>query len=107
MWAVDAVGALCGDLHVRLEPPTACKPNAAARFLHSHASPLQPALPLSPSVYTPFLPVQVLGNAKGVVAVVLSLAYFRNPVTFYSVFGYAITVVGVVMYSQVGSGRPG
>lgn len=43
----------------------------------------------------------MLGNAKGVVAVVLSLIYFRNPVTFYSVFGYAITVTGVVMYSQV------
>jgi hypothetical protein len=42
----------------------------------------------------------VLGNAKGVVAVVVSLLYFRNPVNFYSVFGYAITVTGVVMYSQ-------
>lgn len=50
---------------------------------------------------TPARPCQVLGNAKGVVAVVLSLIYFRNPVTFYSVFGYAITVTGVVMYSQV------
>jgi len=44
----------------------------------------------------------VLGNAKGVVAVVLSLIYFRNPVNFYSVFGYGVTVTGVVMYSQVG-----
>lgn len=46
----------------------------------------------------------MLGNAKGVVAVVISLIYFRNPVNFYSVFGYGITVTGVVMYSQV---RPG
>jgi hypothetical protein len=46
-------------------------------------------------------PLQVLGNAKGVVAVVFSLLYFRNPVNFYSVFGYSITVTGVVMYSQV------
>jgi hypothetical protein len=45
--------------------------------------------------------LQVLGNAKGVVAVVVSLLYFRNPVNFYSVFGYSITVTGVVMYSQV------
>lgn len=54
---------------------------------------------------------QVLGNAKGVVAVVLSLLYFRNPVNFYSVFGYAVTVTGVVMYSQVSpwglAGEPG
>lgn len=50
--------------------------------------------------HTSALTLQVLGNAKGVVAVVLSLIYFRNPVTFYSVFGYAITVTGVVMYSQ-------
>ena len=49
----------------------------------------------------------MLGNAKGVVAVVLSLLYFRNPVNFYSVFGYAVTVTGVVMYSQVGFGVGG
>ncbi|KAL4420979.1 hypothetical protein ABPG77_001298 [Micractinium sp. CCAP 211/92] len=50
--------------------------------------------------HTSALTLQVLGNAKGVVAVVLSLLYFRNPVNFYSVFGYAVTVTGVVMYSQ-------
>jgi drug/metabolite transporter (DMT)-like permease len=50
--------------------------------------------------HTSALTLQVLGNAKGVVAVVVSLLYFRNPVNFYSVFGYAITVTGVVMYSQ-------
>lgn len=50
--------------------------------------------------YTSALTLQVLGNAKGVVAVILSLIYFRNPVNFYSVLGYAITVSGVVMYSQ-------
>ena len=51
----------------------------------------------------PSLPLhrQVLGNAKGVVAVVLSLLYFRNPINFYSIFGYAVTVCGVVLYSQV------
>ncbi len=43
----------------------------------------------------------MLGNAKGVVAVILSLLYFRNPVNFYSVFGYTVTMTGVIMYSQV------
>ncbi|EFN57667.1 hypothetical protein CHLNCDRAFT_20807 [Chlorella variabilis] len=51
--------------------------------------------------HTSALTLQVLGNAKGVVAVVLSLLYFRNPVNFYSVFGYTVTMTGVVMYSQV------
>ena len=54
-------------------------------------------------------PPQVLGNAKGVVAVIVSVLYFRNPVNVYSVFGYFITVCGVVLYSQVrrqgGAGR--
>jgi hypothetical protein len=45
--------------------------------------------------------LQVLGNAKGVVAVVASVLYFRNPVNIYSGGGYAITVTGVVLYSQV------
>ena len=42
----------------------------------------------------------MLGNAKGVVAVVISVLCFKNPVTFYSMLGYAITVGGVVLYSQ-------
>lgn len=50
--------------------------------------------------YTSALTLQVLGNAKGVVAVVMSVLCFRNPVTFYSILGYAITVGGVVLYSQ-------
>ncbi|PSC75246.1 putative sugar phosphate phosphate translocator [Micractinium conductrix] len=50
--------------------------------------------------HTSALTLQVLGNAKGVVAVVLSLLYFRNPINFYSIFGYAVTVCGVVLYSQ-------
>ncbi|KAL4435609.1 hypothetical protein ABPG77_002572 [Micractinium sp. CCAP 211/92] len=50
--------------------------------------------------HTSALTLQVLGNAKGVVAVALSLLYFRNPATFSSVFGYAVTVAGVVLYSQ-------
>lgn len=50
--------------------------------------------------HTSALTLQVLGNAKGVVAVVISILYFRNPVNVYSVLGYAITVTGVVLYSQ-------
>jgi hypothetical protein len=50
--------------------------------------------------YTSALTLQVLGNAKGVVAVIVSVMYFRNPVTVYSLLGYGITVTGVVLYSQ-------
>lgn len=50
--------------------------------------------------YTSALTLQVLGNAKGVVAVVVSVMYFRNPVTVYSLLGYGMTVTGVVLYSQ-------
>lgn len=49
---------------------------------------------------TSALTLQVLGNAKGVVAVVVSVLCFRNPVNVYSVVGYAITVGGVVAYSH-------
>ena len=44
---------------------------------------------------------QVLGNVKGVVAVVASILWFRNPVNVASMMGYGITVAGVVAYSQV------
>ena len=50
--------------------------------------------------YTSALTLQVLGNAKGVVAVIISVLCFRNPVTIYSMLGYGITVFGVVLYSQ-------
>lgn len=42
----------------------------------------------------------MLGNAKGIVAVVTSVLIFRNPVTLYTALGYSITVAGVVGYSQ-------
>ena len=45
--------------------------------------------------------LQVLGNVKGVVAVVASILWFRNPVNVASMMGYGITVAGVVAYSQV------
>lgn len=46
------------------------------------------------------LTMQVLGNAKGIVAVVTSILIFRNPVTTYTLLGYSITVAGVIAYSQ-------
>lgn len=45
----------------------------------------------------------MLGNAKGVVAATISVLLFHNPVTAMSMTGYAITVCGVVAYSQVAS----
>ena len=48
--------------------------------------------------YTSALTLQVLGNGKGVAAVVVSVMVFRNPVTFASVIGYLITVSGVMLY---------
>lgn len=45
--------------------------------------------------------MQVLGNAKGVVAAVISVAIFKNPVSTVGSIGYCITVGGVVAYSQV------
>ncbi len=67
--------------------------------------------------HTSALTLQVLGNAKGVVAVVVSVLCFRNPVTVYSMLGYGVTVGGVVLYSRAksaarrrgpggGAGRP-
>ncbi|RYQ99837.1 hypothetical protein Ahy_B07g087852 isoform A [Arachis hypogaea] len=44
--------------------------------------------------------VQVLGNAKGAVAVVVSILIFRNPVSVTGMMGYSLTVLGVVLYSE-------
>lgn len=43
---------------------------------------------------------QVLGNAKGAVAVVISILIFRNPVTVTGIAGYTMTVMGVVGYGE-------
>ena len=43
---------------------------------------------------------QVLGNAKGAVAVVISILLFRNPVTVVGMAGYTITVMGVAAYGE-------
>jgi len=46
------------------------------------------------------LTLQVLGNAKGVVCTIVSIMLFRNPITFRSVFGYTVTMIGVWLYSS-------
>tara|TARA_B110000459_G_C16561651_1_gene471872 strand:- start:199 stop:1173 length:975 start_codon:yes stop_codon:yes gene_type:complete len=46
------------------------------------------------------LTLQVLGNAKGAVAVVVSIFLFKNPVSPIGMFGYSITIMGVVAYSE-------
>lgn len=49
---------------------------------------------------TSALTLQVLGNAKGAVAALVSVMVFANHVTLQGVAGYAITVVGVCWYSE-------
>lgn len=48
--------------------------------------------------YTGALTLQVLGNAKGVAATVVSILVFRNSVTLIGMAGYLVTVCGVVLY---------
>lgn len=43
---------------------------------------------------------QVLGNAKGAVAVVISILLFRSPVTVVGIGGYTVTVLGVMAYGE-------
>ncbi|EES18936.1 probable sugar phosphate/phosphate translocator At3g11320 [Sorghum bicolor] len=50
--------------------------------------------------HTSALTLQVLGNAKGAVAVVVSILIFRNPVTVVGMLGYGVTVAGVVLYGE-------
>ncbi|XP_044507000.1 UDP-URONIC ACID TRANSPORTER 1-like isoform X1 [Mangifera indica] len=50
--------------------------------------------------HTSALTLQVLGNAKGAVAVVISILLFRNPVTFIGIAGYTMTVMGVAAYGE-------
>lgn len=51
--------------------------------------------------HTSALTLQVLGNAKGAVAVVVSILLFRNPVSITGMLGYTLTVFGVILYSEV------
>ncbi|XP_066391554.1 probable sugar phosphate/phosphate translocator At3g11320 [Miscanthus floridulus] len=50
--------------------------------------------------HTSALTLQVLGNAKGAVAVVISILIFRNPVSITGMLGYTLTVIGVLLYSE-------
>ncbi|MEW5304006.1 MAG: hypothetical protein WDW36_006649 [Sanguina aurantia] len=50
--------------------------------------------------YTSALTLQVLGNAKGVVAACVSVLIFTNPVTAQGISGYVITIIGVFWYSE-------
>ncbi|CAN1143976.1 hypothetical protein LINPERHAP2_LOCUS13866 [Linum perenne] len=44
--------------------------------------------------------MQVLGNAKGDVAVMISILIFRNSVSVTGMLGYDLTVFGVILYSE-------
>ncbi|KAK4277878.1 hypothetical protein QN277_015805 [Acacia crassicarpa] len=50
--------------------------------------------------HTSALTLQVLGNAKGAVAVVVSILIFRNPVSVTGMLGYSLTVIGVIFYGE-------
>ncbi|KAK2440819.1 putative sugar phosphate/phosphate translocator [Trifolium repens] len=50
--------------------------------------------------HTSALTLQVLGNAKGAVAVVISILIFRNPVSVTGMLGYSLTVIGIILYSE-------
>lgn len=50
--------------------------------------------------HTSALTLQVLGNAKGAVAVVVSILIFRNPVSVTGMSGYTLTVIGVILYNE-------
>ncbi|KAK6245001.1 hypothetical protein QUC31_011410 [Theobroma cacao] len=55
--------------------------------------------------HTSALTLQVLGNAKGAVAVVVSILIFRNPISLIGMLGYSLTVFGVVLYSESKKGN--
>lgn len=50
--------------------------------------------------HTSALTLQVLGNAKGAVAAVVSVLVFKNPVTALGAFGFGVTICGVVLYGE-------
>ncbi|KAL9675244.1 hypothetical protein QQ045_003445 [Rhodiola kirilowii] len=50
--------------------------------------------------HTSPLTLQVLGNAKGAVAVVVSILIFKNPVSLTGMLGYGLTVSGVILYGE-------
>ncbi|XP_039052007.1 growth-regulating factor 10-like [Hibiscus syriacus] len=50
--------------------------------------------------HTSALTLQVLGNAKAALAAFVSVMIFRNPVTVMGMTGFAVTIMGVVLYSE-------
>lgn len=50
--------------------------------------------------HTSALTLQVLGNAKGAVAAVVSILIFKNPVKVMGIVGFGITIGGVVLYGE-------
>lgn len=44
--------------------------------------------------------MQVFGNLFGVLSTVFSIAVFRNPVSLAGMCGYALSIVGVLLYSR-------
>ncbi|XP_011076749.1 probable sugar phosphate/phosphate translocator At3g11320 [Sesamum indicum] len=50
--------------------------------------------------HTSALTLQVLGNAKGAVAVVVSILIFKNPISATGMLGYSLTVFGVILYGE-------
>ncbi|KAE8671563.1 putative sugar phosphate/phosphate translocator [Hibiscus syriacus] len=50
--------------------------------------------------HTSALTLQVLGNAKAALAACVSVMIFRNPVTVMGMTGFAVTTLGVVLYSE-------
>ncbi|KAG8504218.1 hypothetical protein CXB51_002518 [Gossypium anomalum] len=55
--------------------------------------------------HTSALTLQVLGNAKGAVAVVVSIIIFKNPVSLMGMLGYSLTVLGVILYNESKKGN--
>lgn len=41
-----------------------------------------------------------MGNAKGAVAVVVSILLFKNPISMMGMMGYVLTVIGVILYTE-------
>ncbi|KAI4995938.1 hypothetical protein ZWY2020_040440 [Hordeum vulgare] len=50
--------------------------------------------------HTSPLTLQVLRNAKGAVAVVVSILIFKNSMTVMGMLGYGVTIDGVVLYGE-------
>ncbi|XP_039004282.1 probable sugar phosphate/phosphate translocator At3g11320 [Hibiscus syriacus] len=50
--------------------------------------------------HTSALTLQVLGNGKGAVAVVVSILFFKNPISVTGLLGYTLTVSGVILYGE-------